>query len=1236
MNLVMARQGLREFGIVVLILSVAFAFFYFRLFFKIEGFIEFPNFSQSLNLAEAKAFFPFYDPFSNFGSVSSFSLGEMEYSAIGWMLIVLPSIIFGLAVGTKIYIFLASLIFGLSFFSFTSIFTKKFTARLFGTLFFLFNPFTIQLYTNGDFSQFIFQSFIFLGLLFFNLATTKNKFLHPYFLISALSAVLAFIFIQVVISVLIFYIIIAIYILLFSLKEVKLKTRFLILLKSISSLIISGLFLGSIVILPLFFGPVSYLPGSLSSLPLSTFVGGALNVFKVITLKAYPPALAWVSVRSTFGSFFYSIWSVLEIIMIVVILLAYILIRSKKFIFFSSIAVVLSLFASETAGPIGPLTTYLYEHLPAYQGLNYPYLWVWSLIMPIYSIIIVLIFSEINWNKNISDGNPKASLHSNKKKKFLLLIAHLDLRNDRKFGYVFSALVIFVLLAPIASQGYYGVNGIEQVKMPSWFNNLDAELVSLTGQNDSGVIFNTINPYFQFGNNSSDGLCNLLQGSPQFRTVELSNYIPNYNTETDFYYWFYYILYNNETKYSAQILATVGVQYFVDIYNANTEGYPYFVPWSYNVNASTILLHQQGWERVTQTQNYSIFKNEYYNGNDYYTSNLSLVLGNYNTLNDMAYLGVNLANSTNIFPTDLTNSGNITMILDHTNLLVLSGNNSIYDLILALANSTPMYTVNSVNGELSDGSTAWINSERNSMYPYYGSLLPYAETSGNNTLNIPVSVSSAGNYDIFVKIAFSNSSSVKGGLMDIGANGKTIGNYNTSRSYRNATNSFLWIKLNADLAPGKNVITLHSQSGFNAASEMYVVNRSNYLRALTITDHFLSMEKGRVMEIYEPQQIVPSGKGQYYYGSDLGHKYPGGNYLYMSQGNMSSSFNISTPTPFNGTILINLLSNAYATLNVSYGDTYTNIGVAPGIYIPSSNASEGQILLPVRNLKSANIKIITGIAFVGLVALLPAEYIHSESRVLDASMGNLSYRGIYGGISNFTMKEDAASNYAVINGSFSYRNVSDYFPISLSFTGKYYYNLSPIFVSSVNGTAEMQLNGVTLQSNKFDGQPMVSPDLNDQYEGRPSNITLNFVPDFFNSNTTYNVSFSLTFYGFSYFPKNITVYSSRNSPGPDIFYTSTGYKLTGSGDSMLIIRFPFLSGFEYNAVTGTGENSLNTLIFAGQNASVNSHFTIEAVTSSFKLFTDGLIAAVVYSSIFLLAYYLLPSLRNVLKKRKKN
>jgi len=472
-------------------------------------------------------------------------------------------------------------------------------------------------------------------------------------------------------------------------------------------------------------------------------------------------------------------------------------------------------------------------------------------------------------------------------------------------------------------------------------------------------------------------------------------------------------------------------------------------------------------------------------------------------------------------------------------------------------------------------------------------------------------------------------------MMGIEVNGKTIGTYNTSRSYQNETNSFLWIKLNADLLSGKNVITLHSYSGFNAASEMYVIKESNFLRALNETKNFLSKEKGKIMEIYEPQQLVPSGKGQYYYGDNLGYKYPGGNYLYVRQGNLSNSFNISTPTSFYGTILINLLGQAYETLNISYGDTHTSIGAAPSIYIPTSNMSVGEILLPVKNLNNASIKIVTGSAFIGLVALLPADYIHSESKFIKAPMGNLSYRGIYGGISNFTITEYVTSNDTFVNGSFSYRNVSEYFPISLSFTGKYYYNLSPIFVSSVNGPAELQLNGVTLQSNKFYGQPMISPDLNDQYEGRPSNINLNFVPDFFNSNTTYNVSFSLTFYGFSYFPQNITSYSPEITPGPDIYYTTTGYKLNDSGDRMLIVRFPFLSGLEYNVPSMSGENSLNTVIFSGRNASFNSHFTVEAVASSFKLFTDGAIIAAAFSSIFLLAYYLLPSLRNVLNKRKK-
>ena len=142
---------------------------------------------------------------------------------------------------------------------------------------------------------------------------------------------------------------------------------------------------------------------------------------------------------------------------------------------------------------------------------------------------------------------------------------------------------------------------------------------------------------------------------------------------------------------------------------------------------------------------------------------MSLILGNYNTLNDMAYLGINLQNTTPIFPTDIGYNKNLQLIFNHTGLVVMSGYNSIYDLIISAANSPLIYPVNYLNSQQSDDNIAWINSERTNNYPYDGELIPFAETSGNNTLNVPITAYETGSYNLFLKIAFDNSSVSGGG-----------------------------------------------------------------------------------------------------------------------------------------------------------------------------------------------------------------------------------------------------------------------------------------------------------------------------------------------------------------------------------------------------------------------------------------------------------------------------------------
>jgi hypothetical protein len=1190
-----------------------------RLFFEIHGYLAFGNFWQFINISESREFFVFYDPYTNFGTLSSFPLPSIEYYVINAGIIGIPSTALGLEIGAKIYIFITSLIFGLSFYFFTSIFTKKYFAKIFGTLFFLFNPFTIQLYASGDFSEFVFQSFILIGALFLHFAILKRKFFHPYYLISVILLLLSFVVLQAFLAGLILYFFITIYTITFSLNF-NIKGRLNNFLKSISAFIVPFLVLGIIIFLPIILGPVSYLPGSSSSLPLGTFMGSALNIFKVITLEAYPPPLSWISVLNSFGVIFYNFWFWLEVIFIFIILISYAFIKDRRLLFFSVIAIILSLFASETAGPLAPLTVYLYLHFPGYQALNYPYLWVWFLIMPIYSILVTIICSKFNF-KNTSEANYEKNTSSKKTPKNGLVKQIRAGKKSRTTQYVFLVIIVFVLISPITTQGYYGSNGIQKANLPSWFNSLDATLVNLTHKNNSGVVFNTIGSFFQFGNNSNGGLNELLQMYPQYRTTFISSYIPNYNTVTNFYYWFYYTLYNNETKYSAQLLSSLGVQYFVDIYNANSEGYPYFVPWSYDVNTSSVLVHQSGWERIVRTQNYSIFKNQYFNGNDYYTSNLSLVLGDYNTLNDMAYLGMNLNNVTPVFPSDLTNPEKTSQILNKTNLVVLDGNNSIYDLILNIANSTNLYPVNLVNGELGDRSTAWINGQRNGNYPFYGSLLPYTETSGNNSLNVPVTVSKTGNYDIFVKAAFSNISSIKGGIMNILSNGKIIRTFNTSKSYENETNSLLWIKLIANLSSGKNVITLQSQTGFNAVSEISVVNKSNLQKATNQTDNFLSKERNNILQINEPDQVAPTNNKGFFYGSNLGSKFPGGNYLHMSGSNGNDGFSIHTPHSFNGTLSIEMLSQSYSVFNISYGNRSINIGISPNLYVPSNDMATGSILLPVQNVTSLTVNITKGYTFIGLISLLPENFSYASPQVDYSSLGNLTYKGIQRGISNFTLSENADQNLTTFKASFSYKNISAYFPVSLNFAGRYDYNMSPIFTSSVMGPGQISLNGVTILSEHFSGQPIISPSLSDQSNGRPTSFNVNFVPKFFHSNVSYNVSFTIKFYGFSVFPEKLMSYLSNNHPGPQISYTAAGYKMDSSRRGILVIRFPFIPSFLSNAHVNTADNGLNTLMYSSEVASVNGLRAITVTSYVYNLFWNSFYIGLAYSLIYIFVYY---------------
>ena len=1212
------------------IILLMFIIFYLRLLTSIHGFLSFDNFTQRLNYGEVTQLPIFYQPNSNFGSINSYPLGTLEYYFFDIVLLLFPAHFFGLYIGTKIFIILSSTIFGISFYLFTGIFTQNRFSRIIGTAFFLFNPFMIQIYVSGDFQLILFQSFILIGSTLLYSALRSKRYFHPFYLLSAFFLVLSFEFLALVVLGTLFYIIIFIYYALFENFEKDSTKKWAFVLGSFIVFSCTSTAMSLIVLLPLLGGPVSYLPGSVSSLPLSTFLGGAENLFNVLTLKAYPPPLSWIIVRTQFGVTAYNIWNGLEIILVSVLILSCAFSRDRRLLFFTVLSFAVIALAAETSGPFGTIVVYLYETFPGYQAINYPYLWVWLVLVPLYGILLSIIMSNLfceggHCNSRLWMRQPSKIDESKLKTNPLRIQIKSHFRSAARFGML--TLVVIVIATPIYSQAYYGNSGIHSVPLPKWFNNLDNRLINLTSKNDSGVLFNTINEYFNFGNETNNGLGNLLQYYPQFKTVSLSSYIPNYNSVTNFFYWFYYMLYTNGTRYSAQLSSMIGVQYFVDIYNANSEGYPYFVPWSYNINASIILKEQPGWSLIDSTTNYAIFKNNLFNGIDYYTHNVSVVLGGYDTLNYMAYLGINLSTLSPLFSSQISNGFNYSTLLNYSNLIVLNGNNSLYDLILGLSNSISLYPVNYINGVNGNYATNWINSERNNNYPDYSTNTPFAETEGANNLTISVSMSHSGAYNIFLHTLFSNNSSLgtEGGVFRLLLNNQVLGIINTSRSFDGETNAFLWINFTGNFNIGKNTITLQSASGFNAVGQVNILDNQSLISAEYRTNALLQKNRDNVIEVFPAYQIASLTKGSYYYSSKEISSLPAGRYAYLSSNSIASKLAIGSPIPFYGNLVVSALVPEELSMNVSYNKEYFYNTVSPNRYEPISQIPAGYLTYQVKNLTNASLNIISGNGYFGFLALIPNNYIPPKIIPAYTSLGTIMSVNLTRSIKNFTFTEGNDSTYSYINASFSFSNVSEQYPLTLIFSNKFYYNLSPLFLVNFTGPPQSQilLNGISMQSdNCLLGS--VSPSLNMKNFDRPKTIVIEFTPTLLNVQKTQHVNFNLTFFGFSGYPIFQSFHYSDNSPGPMLNYTYTSFSFHANKSGILIIRSPVLSGSSSYRVYSTLGN-LNFAIILTQNYS-----SIRITYSSYLLFVTGSEIFISFSIIFVL----IASLISFLSKKR--
>ncbi len=814
------------FFVFLFIIEVA---FFFRLLSDFNGYISYGNFPTSFmyNLTpftnifwNISGGFPLYDPFVNLLNI--FILNG-------------PLFLFGTLIGTdwgvKLYITGSVFLLGFSFYYLLSVLNINGWGREIGTLFLLFNPFQLQLYGSGDFSIFIDLSFLFLSLAFLYKGLNKGSFFNKYFYIFLVFLLFTILYIEIFYFGVFISIIFALIVIVYSYRKDGIST----ILKKFVSFIISFAFIvpmSLIYFLPLFASGIYVSSTSPIVLSVDLFRTYSESIFNLMILKGYQPNLGWMS-SATFGKIYFQTWQLLELALVIFILLQSILLKGIKYKVILSLLLIAFLLGSGLNSPLANLNLILYQKFPGYPVLNTSYWWEWVIVSPLYSAIVAFSLDDLSKNplKKI------ISLPSlSKKTQVNIVVSKKNKGIDHPFFIFFVVLIVIILLMPIVTQGYYGgYDGIREKNLPKDYFIEPYVVQSLVGNNYTGIAYITPSNYVIY-NNGSQYFGNVLMESNSFyRTPIISfNGVSSLN-ETNFYYWVFKLFYENRTKFFPELMAMAGISYFVTLNNLSSIYYgSYFMPWSWHVNPNSLMSYQTGVKKIYSSNSYSIYKNDYYNGEAVYVNSFTLVSGSFNILNRMAYAGFNLSNLNILFANE-ANGFNATSLLANTTLIVSSSVNELNSLGLALDEKAKQISLNRyTNNIYSNVSLSWVNSYEMTQSP--GSMLinrtlqygyiPYITsqpspsliTYGRHLLTIPVSINSSGLHSIWMHVLFSSSGNSS---LEVLLNGQVIKSLITSAEY-NGSKGYQWVRVVANMTSGLNNISFLSTDGLNSINSLYI------------------------------------------------------------------------------------------------------------------------------------------------------------------------------------------------------------------------------------------------------------------------------------------------------------------------------------------------------------------------------------------------------------------------------
>lgn len=737
-------------------------------------------------------------------------------------------------ISLKIFIVSLNLFMAFSFLFLLNTITKRKIVAVLATLFIVLNPFQIQLIAYGDTGQMEQMGFLFFSLYFAISFVRSDSGRYINIVLSAIFLILVYPFYQAFI--LGGVLVAAIMLLKF---RTILKGKFS--RNQLKSLAVMILVIPSIlyILWPFLFGGNNLSPTSAFAQTFSNFVYYSEPFWKVLLLQGYSPFVSSIYLVQLTGKAFAGIWIILfDFFLIILLTVVPIISRKYPSLLITLAIVVFALVGSGAKSPIAPINEFFYINLPGYQTLNTSYYWDWILISPLYSIQLAI---GLDWLFNHFRNGSKSRFSMNKS----------PIKGAKKITVIVIILaLLFVSFEPFISQGYYGNGYIQTVNLPNDYSSIPNNINNISGNNYTGVAFLNPDNLLYLGNSSNNGFNSPFFNMMPTKTFGLPNYAAPPFSSSYYLYWVYSMFYRNQTTELGNLMAVLGIQYFVVLYKSNSlSSNAQFMPWSKNVNASELMKYQTGVQRICRSTNYSIYKNLFYGGQTSSVSSLSIVLGNFTSMSAMAASGVNLSTFAPIFYPELRNI-NIEEILPFLSSVIYN-RGQIYSLIYADQNESELNILNSVTNSNDNVNTQWINSQKLIGGGHASpSIVSGIVTNGNNTVNFEVKANTSGPHSIWIRAL--NSSN--GGYINITGN-NSFSQLDTKVSGNETNSSYIykWYKVVMNLHKGKNEISITSSDDYNSISAIFYGEEGQFSSFLNNT---LNKLHGRGISIVSMRNLT--------------------------------------------------------------------------------------------------------------------------------------------------------------------------------------------------------------------------------------------------------------------------------------------------------------------------------------------------------------------------------------------